>query len=143
MESEKTAECICTLQNIKTPRRVWIIHETDFILLRICAWYKSWCHSKKMMSSILFNFISNPCKSYDIKPFIRIISIEGRVVKVCSEIFYVFIETLKSWKFWWHIFCSDQTGCVANVNSYHDSNVLYLSKSVSTFSMIFPLCLLK
>ena len=47
VESDYIAGWIYTLQHTSTPSRVWIIPETDRLLLRILAWSAYWWHSKK------------------------------------------------------------------------------------------------
>ena len=46
VDSEATAGWIYNFQQIETPNRVWIIPETDRLLLIILSWSTYWWHSK-------------------------------------------------------------------------------------------------
>ena len=50
---------------------------------------------KKIISCIVFNFISTKLKSDSIIPFILIVRVEDPFMSVFSEIFYAPIDTLK------------------------------------------------
>ena len=94
---------------------------------------------QKIMSCIVFNLISNPYKYDDIRPLIRMVRIEYRIMRVCRNILYASIETLETCKCWCHSLCYNSEGCVDNLNSAHDSNVSYQTKSVSKFTSMHPL----
>ena len=64
-------------------------------------------------------------------------------MRVTIQILDAALETLETRNIRCHILGSQAAGCVENVNSYYNRNVLYTSKIVSKFTMIFRLFLTK
>ena len=64
-------------------------------------------------------------------------------VRVSSEIFNTYSDTLKTWKNRRHCLGSEVTGCVINMNPAHYFNVLDPAKSMYRFTMVLKFCFLK
>ena len=98
-----------------------------------------------ILGCLVFNLITTPCKSYYIWYFIKIRRVYNWFVSMSSEIYKynTYLETLKTWKNRSHNLVSKVTGCVTNFNQDCYSNVLNTAKSMSKFTMILKLCLLK
>ena len=68
---------------------------------------------------------------------------ENRFVRVNSHILNTYVETLKSRKSRRHSFVPKVEGCVTNENPSNYRNVLYLTKSMSKFTMALYFCLIR
>ena len=64
-------------------------------------------------------------------------------MRVNFYILNIELDTLETRNIRCHSLGFQTTGCVTNINSAHKRNVLYSSKSMSKFSMIFHFCLIK
>ena len=64
-------------------------------------------------------------------------------MRVTIQIFNADIETLENRKSRCHSLCYQTSGCVTNFNYSHNINVLYPTKSVSKFSIVFHFYLTK
>ena len=64
-------------------------------------------------------------------------------MRVTIQILDAALETLETRNSRSHSLGSHAEGCVANLNYAHNSNVLYPSKIMSKFTMIFHFCLPK
>ena len=143
VESEAISVWICTFHKTETQIRVWIIYETDRILLIIIAWYLYLWQSKKSMGCIVFYLIPTPCKSDEILAIIRVISIIYQFMWMTSQILNTVLDTLETRKIGCHSLGCYRTGCVKNFNSDHKINILYPSKSRFKIFMIFHFFLIK
>ena len=95
------------------------------------------------MDCVVFDLIPTPCKSDGILCIIIIRRIKYMFMRVTIQILYALLETLETSKSRFHSPVYHTKICVANVNSDHNINVMYMDKSMSKFITIIYLCLTK
>ena len=97
VESEAISSCIYNFQNTAILRRVWIIPETNRLLLAILAWSASlWNY--KHLGCVVLNFIHAPCKYDDIWAIIRISRIKDGFMRVTIQMLNTALDALETRK---------------------------------------------